>query len=301
MSTENKARLMLQKVRTIELRTRTLMNNALSGAYHSTFKGQGINFEEIREYAPGDEVRFIDWNVSAKLGKPFVKIFREERELTLLLAIDISGSTYFGSEKQSKREFATEIASVLAFSALKNNDKVGLFLFSDKVEKFIPPLKGRKQLLRLIHEALFFEPEHKRTDLCESLTALGQLQKKRAIICLISDFIPKLQNDFSQELSSLSRINQHHDLLCIQINDLREQVIPNVGYIALEDAELEQTIYLDTRDENFRNQFYDYQKEQRKILQSLCQRKGIDFLQITNGQNYLNTLQAFFKRRKQFK
>lgn len=301
MPTANKARVMLQKVRTIELKARTLMNNALSGAYHSTFKGQGINFEEIREYTPGDEVRSIAWNVSAKLGKPFVKIFREERELTLLLAIDISGSTHFGSELQSKREFATEIASVLAFSALKNNDKVGLFLFSDKVEKFIPPLKGQKQLLRIIHEALFLEPEHKQTDLCASLTALGQLQKKRAIICLISDFIPKLQNDFSQELSALSQLNQHHDLLCIQINDPREQIIPNVGYIALEDAESGQTIYLDTRDESFRNQLYNQQKDQQKTLQILCQRKGIDFLQITNGQNYLNTLQTFFKRRKQFK
>ena len=301
MLPEDKARTILQKVRTIELRTRVLMNDALSGAYHSIFKGQGINFEEVREYAPGDEVRFIDWNVSAKLGKPFVKVFREERELTLLLAIDISGSTHCGSVGQSKREFATEIASVFAFSALKNNDKVGLFLFSDKVEKFIPPLKGSKQLLRLIRETLFFQPEHKQTDLCAALTALGQLQKKKAIICLISDFMPTTKNDFSQEISALSRLNQHHDLLCIQVNDPREQEIPNVGYVALEDSETGQTFYLDTRNKSFREQFAEHQKAQQKNIQTLCQRKGIDFLQLTNGQNYLNTLQAFFKRRQQLK
>lgn len=298
---EDKARTILQKVRTIELRTRALMNDALSGAYHSIFKGQGINFEEVREYTPGDEVRFIDWNISAKLGKPFVKVFREERELTLLLAIDISGSTQCGSIEQSKREFATEIASIFAFSALKNNDKVGLFLFSDKVEKFIPPLKGRKQLLRLIRESLFFQPEHKQTNLCEALTALGQLQKKKAIVCLISDFIPMFKSDFSEELSALSRLNQHHDLFCIQIKDPREQTLPNVGYIALEDAEIGQTFFLNTRNKKLCEQFENQQKDQQKNIQLSCQRKGIDFLQLTNGQNYLSALQTFFKRRQQVK
>ena len=298
MPEENKVRMMLQKVRAIELRTRKVMSNSLAGSYHSIFKGQGVNFEEIREYIPGDEVRFIDWNASAKLGHPFVKVFREERELTLLLAIDISGSTACGTTQQSKREFATEIASVIAFSALKNNDKVGLLLFSDRIEKFIPPQKGRHQLLRLIREALFVEPKNEGTHLTACLEYIGQMLKKKAIVCLLSDFILPSQQNPMDSIKPLAQLNQHHDLLCLRIEDPRETSIPDVGFIALEDAETHETFYLDTHSKYIRSRFSEQQKQNWQTFQSQCQKHGIDILSLTNGQPYINQLEHLFKNRK---
>lgn len=296
MIEDNKIRSILQKVRTIELRTRVAMTDSLAGSYHSIFKGQGVNFEEIREYTPGDEVRFIDWNASAKLGHPFIKIFREERELTLILAIDVSGSSLCGTE-QAKREFATEIASLLAFSALKNNDKVGLFLFSDNVEKFIPPQKGRQQLLRVIREALFFQPKSENTDIKQSIEALGQMLKKKAIICLISDFISPVSAIENDTIQALSQLNQHHDLLCIRIEDPRERTLPDVGFIALEDAETHQQCYLDTHNPKIRLDFEKQQKKYWDAFQSLCLKRGLEILSLTNGQPYSNALKMLFKHR----
>ena len=296
MLEDNKIRSILQKVRSIELRTRVAMTDSLAGSYHSIFKGQGVNFEEIREYTPGDEVRFIDWNASAKLGHPFIKIFREERELTLILAIDISGSNFCGTE-QSKREFATEIASLLAFSALKNNDKVGLFLFSDNVEKFIPPQKGRQQLLRVIRDALFFKPKSEKTNLKQSIEALGQMLKKKAIICLISDFISPVSGIENDTMQALSQLNQHHDLLCIRVEDPRERTLPDVGFIALEDAETHQQYYLDTHNPKIRSDFEKQQKKYWNAFQNLCLKRGLEILSLTNGQPYVNALKMLFNHR----
>lgn len=296
MIEDNKIRSILQKVRSIELRTRVAMTDSLAGSYHSIFKGQGVNFEEIREYTPGDEIRFIDWNASAKLGHPFIKIFREERELTLILAIDVSSSSFCGTE-QAKREFAAEVASLLAFSALKNNDKVGLFLFSNTVEKFIPPQKGRQQLLRVIRDALFFQPKNERTDLKQSMEALGQMLKKKAIICLISDFISSKPQIETETIKALSRLNQHHDLLCIRIEDPREKTLPDVGFIALEDAETHQQCYLDTHDKKVRSDFEKHQQKYWDAFQSLCLKQGIEILSLTNGQPYTNALKMLFNHR----
>lgn len=297
MIEEAKVRVMLQKVRAIELKTRKTTSDALAGSYRSVFKGQGVNFEEIRSYIPGDEVRFIDWNSSAKLGQPFVKIFREERELTLLLAIDVSGSTSCGTMHQSKREFATEIAGVLAFSALKNNDKVGLVLFSDHVEKFIPPQKGRQQLLRLIREALFFKPKSEGTNFNACLEQMGQLMKKRAIMCLLSDFIQSEQDILAKTVKNLSRLNHHHDLICLHIEDPRERELPDVGFIALEDAETHEIFYLDTHSQKLRKMFSEKRDKCRLEFQSLCQKQGIECLTLLNGQAYINDLEKLFKQR----
>ena len=297
MIEEAKVRAMLQKVRAIELKTRKTTSNSLTGSYHSIFKGQGVNFEEIRAYIPGDEVRFIDWNSSAKLGQPFVKIFREERELTLLLAIDISGSTACGTTSQSKREFATEIAGILAFSALKNNDKVGLILFSDRVEKFIPPQKGRQQLLRLIREALFYKPQNEGTNLNACLEQIGQMIKKKAIVCLISDFIHSKDDVPTKTIKTLSRLNQHHDLICFRVEDPRERTLPDVGFIALEDAETHETFYLDTHSESLRKKFAERQTKACDEFQNLCQKQGIEYLNLINGQPYITALEKLFKQR----
>ncbi len=296
MVDEQKIPEMLRKVRSIRLQTRRVMDNTLAGSYHSIFKGQGLNFEEIREYTPGDEVRFIDWNASSKLGRPFIKTFREERELTLILALDVSGSMQTGCVQQSKREFETEVASLLAFSALKNNDKVGLFLFSDSVEKFVPPQKGQQQLLRIIREVLFFQPQRSQTNLLTSLTQLNQMIKKRAIVGLISDF---MHTSYSNELmKTLSQTNQHHDLICIRIQDPRELDLPDVGFIALKDAETQQEIYLDTSRKAFRDLFAKQQQEHSKTFENLCRRYGIDMLTLTNGSPYDMVIKTFFKKRQ---
>ena len=238
----------------------------------------------------------IDWNASSKLGRPFIKTFREERELTLILALDVSGSMQTGCVQQSKREFETEVASLLAFSALKNNDKVGLFLFSDSVEKFVPPQKGQQQLLRIIREVLFFQPQRSQTNLLTSLTQLNQMIKKRAIVGLISDF---MHTSYSNELmKTLSQTNQHHDLICIRIQDPRELDLPDVGFIALKDAETQQEIYLDTSRKAFRDLFAKQQQEHSKTFENLCRRYGIDMLTLTNGSPYDMVIKTFFKKRQ---
>src|SRR6478735_7345905 len=256
----------LKKIRQIELRTNRLVTETLGGQYHSVFKGQGMNFEEVREYQPGDEVRAIDWNVTARMNHPFIKKFVEERELTLMLIVDVSGSGLFGSRDQSKRELAAEIASVLAFSAIRNNDKVGLILFSDEVEKFIPPRKGRRHVLRVIREVLFYEPKRRGTDLNEALEFLLRVTRHRAITVVISDFIGSpavatpgrrtklrpqmmlLESLAQASFAMLRQANRRHDLVAVQIADRFEMELPALGRLVLNDAETGEVVEINTGD-----------------------------------------------------
>ena len=267
----------LKKIRQIELRTNRIVNETLAGAYHSVFKGQGMNFEEVREYQPGDDVRAIDWNVTARMNHPFIKKFVEERELTLMLLVDVSGSGLFGSRDQSKRELAAEIASVLAFSAIRNNDKVGLILFSDEVEKFIPPRKGRSHVLRVIREVLFFEPKHRGTDLNEALEFFLRVTAHKAIAVVISDFIgspasPKgkskrrlrpqlmlLESLAQASFTMLRQANRRHDVVAVQVTDPRELELPDLGRLVFEDAETGEIVEVSTGDARKRAAFAERQ------------------------------------------
>ena len=300
-TSEEKTREILKKVRQIEIKARTLLDDALSGAYESLFKGQGLHFDEIREYMPGDEVRLIDWNVTAKMDKPFIKVFKEERELTLIIAIDISGSSNFGSNGRSKREFCAELASLLAFSAARNNDKVGLFLFSDRVERFIPPQKGKKHLLRIIRDCLFFEAEGKKTDIASSLTALSRLQKRKAIVFLMSDFIDDTEADcpnVQRLLKVLSAASRRHDLICNLVYDKREKLWPEgIGYISMIDAETGKQFWVNS---SSKVAIEDHLRKNEHRIQRFskeCKRVGIDMLPIEAGSSYAKILQQFFNNR----
>src|ERR1700719_305342 len=247
----------LKKIRTLEIKTRGLVDTVFAGNYHSVFKGRGMNFEDVREYQPGDEIRAIDWNVTARLGNAFVKKFTEERELTVMLVVDVSASGNFGSTTQSKRELAAEVACLLAFSAIKNNDKVGLLLFTDRVELFIPPKKGRSHTLRIIREILFFEPQGLGTEPALALDSLNKIVTRRAVVFFISDFQAP---DFSQSLAVSGR---RHDFIAVHIQDEREQVLPNVGIITLEDAETGEQIEINTADRGTRMSFTDFADEHK--------------------------------------
>ncbi len=239
----------LKKIRALEIKTKVLVESAFAGDYHSIFKGRGMNFEDVREYQPGDEIRAIDWNVTARLGNAFVKKFTEERELTVMLVVDVSASGNFGSVSQSKRELAAEVACLLAFSAIRNNDKVGLILFTDQVELFIPPKKGRSHTLRLIREILFFQPQSRGTEPALALDYLNKVVTRRAVVFFVSDF---QTGDFSRALNITSR---RHDFIAIQIEDQREESLPNIGIITLEDAETGEQIELNTGDRGTRSRF----------------------------------------------
>src|SRR6266705_3568289 len=239
----------LRKIRALEIKTKVLVESAFAGDYHSIFKGRGMNFEDVREYQPGDEIRAIDWNVTARLGNAFVKKFTEERELTVMLVVDVSASGNFGSVSQSKRELAAEVACLLAFSAIRNNDKVGLILFTDQVELFIPPKKGRSHTLRLIREILFFQPQSRGTEPALALDYLNKVVTRRAVVFFVSDF---QTGDFSRALNITSR---RHDFIAIQIEDQREESLPNIGIITLEDAETGEQIELNTGDRETRSRF----------------------------------------------
>jgi len=282
----------LKKIRTLEIKTRGLVETVFAGNYHSVFKGRGMNFEDVREYQPGDEIRSIDWNVTARLGTAFVKKFTEERELTVMLIVDVSASGNFGSTTQSKRELAAEVACLLAFSAIRNNDKVGLILFTDRVELFIPPKKGRSHTLRLIREILFFEPQGRGTDAALALDYLNKVITRRAVVFFISDFQAP---DFSHALAVSGR---HHDFVAVQIQDEREQVLPNVGIITLEDAETGEQIEINTADRTTRARFSDlaYQKEQE--LTRTLRRNNIDEITLRTSEDYLPALRSFFKTRE---
>jgi uncharacterized protein (DUF58 family) len=304
----------LQKIRQIELRTNRLVSESLAGQYHSVFKGQGMNFDEVREYQPGDEVRTIDWNVTARMNHPFVKKFVEERELTLMLVVDVSGSGLFGSSAQSKRELAAEIASVLAFSAIRNNDKVGLILFSDHVEKFIPPRKGRRHVLRVIREVLFFEPQRRGTDLNGALEFLLRVTPHRAIAVVISDFLGSktsssrgvrpgpqmmlLESLAQSSFAMLRQANRRHDLVAVQVTDRYEMELPALGRLVLTDAETGEVVEVNTLDQRKRKSFADNQARAHQALARLFRSVGIDAIQVRTDRPYGIELTRFFETRE---
>lgn len=282
----------LKKIRALEIKTKGLVQSAFAGDYHSVFKGRGMNFEDVREYQPGDEIRAIDWNVTARLGSAFVKKFTEERELTVMLVVDVSASGNFGSVSQSKRELAAEVACLLAFSAIRNNDKVGLILFSDQVELFIPPKKGRSHTLRLIREILFFEPKGRGTQPSLALDYLNHIVSRRSVVFFISDFQAE---DFSRALTITSR---RHDLIAIRIDDLREETLPNVGIITLEDAETGEQIEINTGDRQIRTRFNAAAEDKRAEITHVLRRNNIDAISLRTGDDYLPALRSFFKQRE---
>ena len=306
----------LKKIRQIEIRTNRLVSETLAGQYHSVFKGQGMNFDEVREYQPGDEVRTIDWNVTARMNHPFVKKFVEERELTLMLVVDVSGSGLFGSSAQSKRELAAEIASVLAFSAIRNNDKVGLILFSDEVEKFIPPRKGRRHVLRVIREVLFFEPKRRGTDLNGALEFLMRVTPHKAIAVVISDFIgspvsrasrraPKprpqlmlLESLAQASFTMLRQANRRHDLVAVQVTDRYELELPSLGRLVLNDAETGELVEVNTGDARKRASFAERQARAQADLAKLFRSAGIDAIQLRTDRPYGIELARFFETRE---
>ncbi len=307
---------LLRKIRLIELRTNRLVTESLAGQYHSVFKGQGMNFDEVREYQPGDEVRSIDWNVTARMSHPFVKKFVEERELTLLLVVDLSGSGLFGSGDQSKRELAAEIASVLAFSAIRNNDKVGLILFTETVEKFIPPRKGRRHVLRVIREILCHEPGHRGTDLNRALEFLIRVTPHRAIAVVLSDFLGQtfptraeidahlrrrvvLSEMLGQtSLTALRQANRRHDVVAVQIVDRFEMELPRLGRLVLRDAETGEVVEVDTRDDSKREAFARRQARHQDELIRLFRGARIDSIQLRTDQPYAAALGRFFEVRE---
>jgi uncharacterized protein (DUF58 family) len=282
----------LKKIRRLELRTRRLVNAGFAGQYHSVFKGRGMNFEEVREYAAGDEIRSIDWNVTARMNTPYVKKFTEERELTVMLVVDVSASGTFGSVELSKRELAAEVASILAFSAINNNDKVGLLLFSDDVELFIPPKKGRLHTLRLIREMLYFEPKGRGTNMAGALDYLNRVINRRAVLFLISDFITP---DFSKALTVSSR---RHDVVAMPVSDPGESGLPDVGIITLEDAETGQQIDINTGSKSVRRGLADLEEVRRKSLARLFRSRRVDIVPLSTTEDYLLPLRAFFEQRE---
>ena len=294
----------LRKVRQIEIKSNRLVSEVLSGSYQSAFKGQGIDFEEVREYQPGDEVRSIDWNVTAKMGVPFVKQYREERELTILLAIDISDSGIFGSGNRSKRERMAELGALVAFSAVRNGDKVGLLLFADEIEKYLPPAKGQKHVLRILREILFFKNKTKRTNLNEGLRFINQVMRRRAVVFFLSDFIitedqniddQNTEDLFFKEISSTKR---RHDLICAQIHDPHEIELPQIGLTTFEDAESGEIIVLDLSNPKFRKEFAENAKKQQLNISTKLKRRGIDFFRFSTNEEFDKALKEFFHLRK---
>jgi uncharacterized protein (DUF58 family) len=295
-----KTKEILKKVRQIEIRTRRLVDAAMGGEYHSVFKGRGMDFDEVREYIPGDEVRTIDWNVTARSGRPFVKKFTEERELTILLMVDVSASGNFGSTSQSKRELAAELASVLAFSAIGNNDKVGLILFSDQIEQYIPPKKGRRHVLRVVREVLYFEPKHRGTDIVQALDYANRVLQRRAVTFLISDF--QATGDQARTLAALQTAirltHTRHDLVAMHIRDRREEELPDVGVLAIEDAETGEMIELPTSNPKVRARFAELSRRNVESLRRMLNAEAIDSLELQTGISYVPPLMQFFKTRE---
>ena len=290
----------MSSMRQLEIRTRRMVNDSLAGSYHSVFKGRGMDFDEVREYSPGDEVRTIDWNVTARAGRPFVKKFTEERELTIFLLVDISASGNFGSAALSKRDLAAELASVLAFSAIRNSDKVGLLLYTDQVERYLPPKKGRRHVLRVVRDILYHAPERIGTDTVKALDIANRLLHRRAVVFLISDFeTPKATAAARIDLRrAMRRTNRRHDLIAVHVEDPREKELPDVGIVALEDAESGEVIELDTASATVRKRFKELSLERGRRLVSDFRSEGIDTLQLQTNAPYMPALQRFFKTRE---
>jgi len=282
----------LKKVRSIEIKTKGLSNHIFAGEYNTAFKGRGMTFSEVREYEIGDDLRTIDWNVTARYNSPFVKVFEEEREITLMLMVDVSSSSSFGTNKRFKRELVSEISAVLAFSAIKNNDKVGVIFFSDKIEKFISPSKGKKHILRIIKEILTFESNSKKTNIKKALEYFNRVTKKRSICFLLSDFF---DSDFFEPIKLSAK---RHDLVAVNTLDSRELEIPNVGLLSLQDSEEDNEILVDSSDRKFRRNFKNKQLSRLETLKkelSLC---GADYIQLLTQEDIISPLINFFKNRK---
>ena len=283
---------LLKRVRQIEIKTRGLSNNIFAGQYHSAFKGKGMSFSEVREYQYGDDVRDIDWNVTARYNKPFVKVFEEERELTVMLLIDVSNSLDFGTVKQLKKDMVTEIAATLAFSAIQNNDKIGVIFFSDRIEKFIPPKKGRKHILYIIRELLDFKPESKRTDIKMVVEYLTNVIKKRCTTFMISDFID--ENDFR---NALTIANRKHDIVAIQVYDRRMAELPDVGLMKVRDAETGHEQWIDTSSRALRRAHNDWWIQRQGVLNETFTKSNVDSVSIRTDQDYVKSLLNLFAKR----
>lgn len=282
---------LLKKVRKIEIKTRGLSNNIFSGEYSTAFKGRGMTFAEVREYQPGDDIRTIDWNVTARFNTPFVKVFEEEREMTVMLLVDVSGSGDFGTQKQLKKDLITELCAVIAFSSIQNNDKIGVIFFSDKIEKFIPPTKGKSHVLRIIRDSLEIKPSNVKTDISFALKYLTNVIRKKCIAFVISDFIDK---DFS---SALKITNKKHDLIALQIRDPRELELPDVGLIKLRDAESHELVWVDSSNKNVRDQYAKINQLRDANLHETFTKCGVDVAYIKTNEPYIKPITNLFKRR----
>ena len=283
---------LLKKVRKIEIKTRGLSRHIFAGEYHSAFKGRGMAFSEVREYQFGDDIRDIDWNVTARYARPYVKVFEEERELTVMLLIDVSGSKYFGTVNVMKNEITTEIAATLAFSAIQNNDKIGVIFFSNRIEKFIPPQKGRKHILYIIRELLDFQPENKKTDISQALKYLTNVIKKRCTTFLISDFISK--NDYQD---SLTIANRKHDVVAIQVYDRREVELPAVGLIKMKDAETDSERWIDSSSAYVRKMYNDWWNRRQEDMHQSFNKCRVDSISVRTEDDYVKSLLALFHKR----
>lgn len=283
---------LLKRVRQIEIKTRGLSSNIFAGQYHSAFKGRGMAFSEVREYQYGDDVRDIDWNVTARFDKPFVKVFEEERELTVMLLVDVSNSLDFGTVQQLKKDMVTEIAATLAFSAIQNNDKIGVIFFSDRIEKFIPPKKGRKHILYIIRELLDFKPESKRTDISSAIEYLTNVIKKRCTAFMLSDFID--ERDFR---NALTVANRKHDVVAIQVYDHRLEELPDVGLMKVRDAETGYEQWIDTSSKALRNAHHEWWKQKQLTLNDTFTKSNVDSVTIRTDQDYVKALLNLFAKR----
>jgi uncharacterized protein (DUF58 family) len=287
---------LMKKIRHIEIRTRRLVNDSFAGEYHSIFKGRGVTFDEVREYIPGDEIRTIDWNVTARMGgNAYVKRYVEERELTVMLMVDASASGDFGTVKRFKRELAAELAAVLSFAATTNNDRVGLMIFSDEIELLIPPRKGRKHVLRIIRELLAYEPKDRGTDLKLALDAVSRILKQRSILFLVSDFMTELE----PHQALLNRVNLRHDIIAIDLHDPMEHSIAQSGLLLLEDAETGEMMWVDTNNKFWREQFAEDAAQFEQSKKSVFNSAGIDCIPVNTADDYLDVLNLFFRKRSQ--
>jgi len=285
---------LFKQVRKIEIKTRGLSSNIFAGQYHSAFKGRGMAFSEVREYQVGDDVRDIDWNVTARFRRPFVKVFEEERELTVMLLIDVSGSLDFGTTERTKREMATEMAAILAFSAIQNNDKIGVIFFSDRIEKYIPPKKGRKHILYIIHEMLDFKPESKRTNVAAAIEYLTRVMKRRCIAFVVSDFYA--ENSFQKELQIA---NSKHDVVVIQVYDQRAKTLPNVGLMKVKDAETGHEMFIDTASAKLRRAHTEYWLERMNTLKTTFAQSNVDWVSVATNEDYVKAMMLLFMQRGQ--
>lgn len=282
----------LKKVRQIEIRTRHLVNDVFSGEYHSVFKGRGMEFAEVREYEPGDDIRTIDWNVTARMGRPYIKRFTEERELTVILVVDVSASSNFGTFEQMKGEIVAELCAVLAFAAIKNNDRVGLLIFTDQIEKFIPPKKGRTHILRVIRELLYTQPEQPGTDITQALEYLNKVITRRSIVFMVSDFLT------SNYMTPLRIANKRHDMVAITITDPREIRLPPVGLIELEDVETGEEVLIDTNDKAWLQAYQKMNIQRREERDRQFRLMGVDAVHISTDRPYIDPLIQFFRMRE---